>query len=161
VEPVLIVPWQDRFGHLAFDFDADLIGRHHVAAGKPVALGKRQHRRQCGRRRMREQAVHPILQDGELRIVVIVGVDRHTVGERREARRHRRAVAADDRASPAGPRQAERTKISMNDMAGFRRRAGERQPDAVEHRALPEMSDIGRNIFRLGVDDEIRDVGGQ
>ena len=79
----------DRLGHLALDLDADVVGEHQIRAAAPVALGERQHRRQRGRGRMREQSVDAVLRDRELRVVEVVGVDRDAVGERREARRHR------------------------------------------------------------------------
>ena len=87
VEALLVMARQDRLGHLAFDFDADLIRGHQVAAAPPVALGERQHRRQRRRGGMRQQAIDAILRHRELRVVVIVGVDRDPVGERCKTRR--------------------------------------------------------------------------
>src|SRR6185295_17006044 len=74
VKALLVMPGEDRLGHLAFDLDADLIGGHQVAAAPMIALGKRQHRWQCGGRRVGEQAVDAVFRDRELRVVVVVGV---------------------------------------------------------------------------------------
>ena len=87
VKALLVVARQDRFGNLALDFDADLIRRHQVAAAAPVALRERQHRGQRRCRGMRQQAIDAILRDRELGVVVIVGMDRNAIGERRETGR--------------------------------------------------------------------------
>ncbi len=159
VEAVLVVPRQDRFGDLAFDFDADLVGGHHVPAAATIALRQRQHGRQRRRGRMREQSVDTVLRDRELRVVVVVGVYRETVRERGEARGQAHAGADHDAAVLA--RDAERREVALRDAPGLRHGAGERQPQAVEHGAPSEMRDVRRNILRPRRDDEVGDVRGE
>ena len=101
VKTLLIVPRQDRFGDFAFDFDADLIREHQIRSAAPVTLGEREHRRQRGRGRVREQAVDAVLGNRELRVVVIVGVNREAVGECGETRGHSQ-LAADNGAALVG-----------------------------------------------------------
>ena len=145
VEAVLIVARHDRLGDLAFDLDADLIRGHQVAAAASVSLGERQRRRQrrCGR--MREQAVDAILGHGELRVVVVVGVDGNPVGERREARGQTQ-VAADHGAAAVGG-DAQRRKIAPRNVTRLRRGAGEREADAVEHRTLAKVGHVGGDVL--------------
>ena len=87
VEAVVVVPGRDGLGDLAFDFDAHVIGREQVLPGAASRFAERERRRKHGDGGMREQSVDAIFGDGELRVVVIVGVDEDAVGEGGEARR--------------------------------------------------------------------------
>ena len=87
VKSLLVVTRQDRLRDLAFHLDADLIRRQKIAAAAPIALRERQHGRQRRRRGVRQESVHAILRGRELRVVVIVGVDRNAVRKRCEASR--------------------------------------------------------------------------
>ena len=89
------------------------------------------------RGRMRQQAVHAVLGDGELRVVVIVGVNRHAVRKCRETRRQTRS-AADDGAAGLR-RESERIEVAADDSPGFRYGARQRKAETVEDRALAEM----------------------
>ncbi len=159
VEPVLVVARQDGFGNLAFDFDADLIRRHEIAAALPVPLGERQRRRQRRCRRMREQPVHAILGDGELSVVVVVGMDRDAVGERREARGQ--AHVTSDHGAAVVACNAQCGEVAAGDVTGLRGGARECQADAVEHRTLAEMGDVGRDILCARSNHEAGNVIGQ
>jgi hypothetical protein len=120
VETVLIVARHDRLGHFAFDLDADLIRGHQIAAALSLAFGERQRGWQRRGRRMREQPIDAILGNGELRVVVVVGVDRNAVGEGREAGRQAH-IASNHRAahfgSPAS--NAQRGKVAAGNVAGL------------------------------------------
>ena len=148
VEAVLVVARQDRLGHLALDLHADLVGEHEIRAAAPVALGERQRGRQRGRGRMREQAVDAILRHGELRVVVVVGVDREAVGERGEAR-GQRASRCRSRCEPRSEAMPRRFEVAVRDLAALGGRAGEREAEAVEHRALAEVRHVARDVARL------------
>ena len=114
--------------------------------GTAVALSQREHRGQRGRSRMREQAIHAILRDRQLRVVVVVGVDRDAVGKRRKARRQLER-RSDDRAAAVG-RAAKGAQILAHDVTGFGRVAGERQAEAVQDRALAEAHHVLRDVAR-------------
>ncbi len=159
VEALLIVARHDRLGHLAFDLDADLIRGHQITAAPTIPLGERQRGRQRRRRRMGEQAVDAILGNGELRVVVVIGVDRNAVGECREAR-GKPQFASDHGAAALGC-DAQRGKIAPGDATGLRRGAGQRQADAIEHRTLAEMGHVGRYVLPVRGDNEAGDVVGQ
>jgi hypothetical protein len=139
VEAVLVMARRDRLGDLALDFHADLVGQHEVRTAAPVALRDRERGRQRGRRGMGEQPVDAVLRHGELRVVEVVGVDREAVGERGEARRQ--AQAAADHGAALSAAMPERLEVAARDVAALRGGAGEREPDAVEHRALAEVRD--------------------
>jgi hypothetical protein len=152
VEAVLVVARHDRLGDLALDLHADLVGEQQVRAAAPVALGERQRRRQGGSGGMGEQAVDAVLRDRELRVVVVVGMHGEAVGEGGEARGQPH-VAADHRASLVAG-DPESLEVAPRDMAALRGGAGERETDAVEHRALAEVGHVLRDVGVLRVDDE-------
>ena len=106
---------------------------------------------------MREQSVNAVLGDGELRVVVIVGVDRHAVRKCRETRRQTRIAADDGAARIRG--DAQRIEVAADDPAGLRSGARQRQAKPVEDRALAEMRNVGGNVTRAGRDDEVGDIG--
>ena len=159
VETVLVVPGQDGFGHLAFDFDADLIGGHHVPAAAMVALRHGQNGWQRRRGRMREQPVDTVLRHRELRVVKVVGVYGETVRERGKARGQAHAGADHDAALSA--RDAERLEVALRDAACLRYGTGKRQAQTVENRAPSQVRDVRWNILRPRRDDEVGDIRGQ
>jgi len=108
---------------------------------------------------VREQPVDAVLGDRELRVVVIVGVDRHAVREGGEARRHLEPTA--DHGAAFGRGAAERAQVAAHDVAGPGDRAREREPDAVEDRALAQMRHLRGNVGGAGAGDEIGDVRGE
>ena len=77
-----------------------MVGEHDVATALAQRLADGERGGQGRRRRMREQAIDPVGGDRELRVVIVVGVNSHAVGERREARRDLQ-VRADHRGRPA------------------------------------------------------------
>ena len=161
VEAVLIVARQDRLGDLAFDLYPDLIGGHQLTAALPIPFGERQHRRQRRCRRMGEQAIDAILGHGELGVVIVIGVNGNSVGERREAcwQAH---IASDhgaaDHAAATFGCNAQRCKVATSDVAGLRRRAGERQADTIEHRTLAEVGHVGGHVLCARGYDEAGNV---
>ena len=157
VEPLLIMSRQDRFGDLALHFHADLIRRHESLAAQPGALRQREHRGQRRCRGVGQQAVDSILGHRELRVIVVVGVDRQAIRKRRETGRQTQ-WAADDGAAAIG-RDAKRSEIATHNVRAFRRGAGQRETEPVQHGTLAQVDDIGRNVARLGRDDEVRDIG--
>ncbi len=159
VEAVLVMTRHDGFGDLAFDLDADLIRGHQVPAAPAIPLGDRQHWRQRGRGWMGEQSVDAILGHGELRVVVVVGVDGDSVGERCEAR-GKTHIASDDCAAVPGC-DAQRRKIAPGNVSGLRRGARKGEADAVEHRALAEVSHVAREVLSACGDNEAGNVVGK
>ena len=94
---------------------------------------------------MGEQAVNAILGNGELGVVVVIGMDGNSIGERREAcgQAH---IASDHGAAVFGC-NAQRCKVATSDVAGLRRGAGERQADAIEHRTLAEVGHFAGHVL--------------
>ena len=158
VEAGLVVARGDGFGDLALDLDAEVIGQHHVGAGgtERFAHGERSGQGRGGR--MGEQAVNAIRGHGELRVVIVVGVDADAVGEGREARGHL-AAGTDD--GCRARRQTKLVEMAANQRTALRDRAGQRQPDAVEDGLLAERNDVVGQILYGGGDDEIRHIVGQ
>ena len=108
---------------------------------------------------MRQEPVHPVPGDGELRVVVIVGVYRDAVRKRGEAGRQFHAGADDGAAALAAA--AERFQIGAHDTTGFGCVACKRETDPVEYGALAQMHDLGRYAPRPCIHDEAGDVLGQ
>src|SRR5207247_1248574 len=50
VESLLVVAWRDGLGDFTFDFDAHVVGEHHLSSGYRSGLGQGQSRRKrrCG-----------------------------------------------------------------------------------------------------------------
>ncbi len=159
MEAVVVVPGVDGLRQLGFRLDGKLVGGEHVQARAIVALAQRQHRRQRRGGGVREQAVDPVFGNGELRVVVIIGVDGDAVRERGEARRHFHGGTDDGRALVG--RNAERLEIGAHDAAGFRGIAGKREPQGIEYRALAESHDIGGDVGGVRVRHEFCDIGGE
>ncbi len=108
---------------------------------------------------MGEQAVDAIFRDGQLRVVIVVGMNRDAVGERREACRQAQIAADDRRSGLSGDTQ--RVEVTANDVRGLRSRTGQRQAETVEYRSLAQTHHVAGNIARPGADDKVGDVGGQ
>ena len=70
---------RDRLGDLALDLDADVIGQHDVGCRGLRRLAKSKGCRKRRGRWVRQKSVHPVRRDRELRVVVVVRVDTHTV----------------------------------------------------------------------------------
>ena len=161
METVVVVARVDRLGDLGLDFHRDLVGGQHVEPGAVADLAQRQRRRQRRRGGVGEQPVDAVLGDRELGVVVIVGVDRDAVGEGGEARPGP-SESVPMTVLPLSVGQPSVFRYCANDVARFGGVAGEREPDAVEDRALAEVHHIGRDAGTLSCsDDEFGDVGGE
>ena len=121
----------------------------------PDLLGDGEGGRQRRCRRMRQEAVDAVLGDRELGVVVIVGVDPHTVGESSEARRHL-APTTDHRRDAI--LQAEIVQMPANQFTAAGDCAREGQAETIEDRFLAECHELRRQIVGPGLDDELGDV---
>ncbi len=149
------MPGRNGLGDLALDFNAHVIGREQVLPGAASRLTQRECRRKHGDGGMREQSVDAILGDGELGVVVIVGVDEVAVGEGGESRREF-LRGADHRALARA--RSKRLNVFLHERRERRDRSGERQAEAVEDRLLAQRHHVIGNVFVTRVDDEFRDV---
>ncbi len=148
MEAGLVVARRDRLGDLALDFNAQMIGQHEILARGFEQFRHRECRRQGRSRRMRQQTIDAVLGDGELRVVVIVGVDADTVGECSKARRNL-AAAADDGRSAVG--KTEIVEMATDQFAALGNRTGKSQTEAVKYRFLAEFHDFCRKCPRTVV----------
>src|SRR5690606_7739230 len=101
------------------------------------------------------QAIDPVLGDGKLGVVIVVGMDADAVGESSEARRDL-AVASDD-GGLAGC-QAEIVQMPAHEFAAAGYGAGQAEAETVQDRLLADLHDFARKVFQLRVDDEFSDV---
>ncbi len=107
---------------------------------------------------MGEQPVHAVLGDGELGVVVVVGMDADSVGEGREARGHPHVGADDGRRAV---RPAERGEMAADDLAALGDRAGQGQSQTVEDGFLAELDDLVRNVPVTRPHHESRHIAGE
>ena len=151
----LVVPRIDRLRDLAFDLDAEVIGKLDITARGFPGLADGQRGGQCRRGRVRQQAVDTRLGDGQLGVVVVVGVDRDTVGERGKARGQLQA-GADHRGRSGSQVQA--CQMLDDELARMRDRARQREAKPVEDRLAAERHDVGGKGAVAGARHELRDV---
>ena len=144
VEAGLVVARVDRLGDLALDLDAEMVGEHDVAAVGARRLADGERGRQRRRGRMRQEAVDAVRRDGELGVVIVVGMDADAVGEGGEARR--------DLEAGCRSRSRDRRRAQGRRGGGARaRRSSRPSPDSarpmpVEDRLLAERDDVRGQI---------------
>ena len=97
VEAVLVVVGMDRFGHLAFDLEADEKRFEELRARDAEPFADREARRQRRNRRMRQQPEDAIGRRRELRVVEVQRVAGRAVDQRRRRGARATGFAAEDR----------------------------------------------------------------
>ena len=155
VEAILVMAGRDRFGQLAANLDADMVGSGEIRARACLPFGHRQRRRQHRRGGVHQQPVYAVGGNGQLRVVEIMGVHGNGVGEGGKPRGQAQ-LRAQHRAVGFG--ETEIGKIGVDDMPTLRRRACQCQTEPVQDGFAPEFHHVCRNIARADGGDEVGDM---
>ena len=147
MKAVIVMSRIDRFGDFGLHFHRDLVGGQHVEARAAVAFAQREHGRQCRCSGVREQSIDPIFRDGELRIVVIIGVHRDSVGKCSKTR-WKFEIRADHGA--AASRTAERFEIMRSNRPDSAALPASARPRPSRIERLPSrVTSAGISWFRV------------
>jgi hypothetical protein len=87
MKTVAIVAREDGLGDLAFHFHSDVIGEQQIAPSLAFRLRRCQRGSQGCHGRMSEKPIYAVFRNGQLGIVIVVGVDRDAIEKSRKARR--------------------------------------------------------------------------